>query len=290
MQILSTVRELRSWSRAQRSAGFSLGLVPTMGALHQGHASLLRSAAASCQRVAATLFVNPTQFGPNEDFDRYPRTFEADCQLARECGTHLLFAPSVAELYPNGPDSTIVDLPELGSRLDGASRPGHFRGVATVVTRLLIAAEPDRAFFGQKDAAQVAILRRMVQDLLLPVELIVCPTVREADGLALSSRNTYLSPAERQRALALHRALLTAQRLFAQGERRAVALLAAARGELERVDAASSQVAFRVDYVELVDRDTLLPIETAARDSLLAVAAWVGVTRLIDNTFLGDNS
>ncbi|MGB8258952.1 MAG: pantoate--beta-alanine ligase, partial [Terracidiphilus sp.] len=206
MEILHTVAELRRWSRAARAAHETVGLVPTMGALHLGHASLIRAAAAQCGAVAVSIFVNPMQFGPNEDYARYPRTFEADCRLAHDHGAHAVFAPSVEDIYPTGPESTFVEVPGLSSRLDGASRPGHFRGVSTVVTKLLLAAEPDRAFFGQKDAAQVAVLRRMVRDLLLPVELVVCPIVREADGLALSSRNVYLSPAERQQALALSRA------------------------------------------------------------------------------------
>jgi pantoate--beta-alanine ligase len=194
MQILRTVNELRHWSRAVRSTpGNTIGLVPTMGALHAGHASLIRAARATCTHVAVSLFVNPTQFGPNEDYARYPRSFDADCALAEREGADVLFAPDVDELYPNGPESTFVEVPGLANRLDGASRPGHFRGVATVVAKLLIAAEPDRAFFGQKDAAQVAVLRRMAADLRLAAEIVVCPIVRDADGLAVSSRNAYLS-------------------------------------------------------------------------------------------------
>ena len=229
MQILRTVAELRRWSRTLRAAGGNtLGLVPTMGALHAGHASLIRAARASCTHVAVSLFVNPTQFGPNEDFARYPRAFEADCALAESEGADVLFAPSVEELYPNGPNSTFVEVPSLSDRLDGQSRPGHFRGVATVVAKLLIAAEPDRAFFGQKDAAQVAVLRRMAADLRLATEIVVCPIVRDADGLALSSRNAYLTAQQRGQALTLSRAIRHVESLVAEGERRASMLLASA--------------------------------------------------------------
>ena len=281
MQILRTVDELRRWSRAARSTpGNIIGLVPTMGALHAGHASLVRAARAACTHVAVSLFVNPTQFGPNEDYARYPRSFDADCRLAESEGADVLFAPSVEELYPNGPASTFVEVPGLGDRLDGASRPGHFRGVATVVAKLLLAAEPDRAFFGQKDAAQVAVLRRMVADLRLATEIVVCPIVRDPDGLAISSRNAYLSPAQRAQALTLSRAIRRVESLVAEGERRAEALIAAAR----EIFAAEPQV--RIDFLALVDWSTLLPVETAAPGTLFAVAAWVGSTRLIDNTIL----
>jgi len=281
MQVFRTVAEFRSWSRASRSvAGNTIGLVPTMGALHAGHASLIRAARAACTHVAVSLFVNPTQFGPNEDYARYPRSFDADCALAEREGADVLFAPAVEELYPNGPASTFVEVPGLGDRLDCASRPGHFRGVATVVAKLLIAAEPDRAFFGQKDAAQVAILRRMVADLRLAAEIVVCPIVRDADGLAISSRNIYLSPSERAQALTLSRAVRQVESLVAQGERRAHMLIASARG----VFAAEPEI--RIDYIVLVDWSTLEPVETAAPGRLFAVAAWIGSTRLIDNTIL----
>jgi pantoate--beta-alanine ligase len=280
MEILRTVTELRQWSREERNdGGNTIGLVPTMGALHAGHASLIRAACASVGYVAVSIFVNPTQFGPNEDYARYPRTFEADCALAKAEGADVVFAPTVEELYPNG-GATFVEVEGLSQRLDGASRPGHFRGVATVVAKLLIAAEADRAFFGQKDAAQVAVLRRMVTDLRLATEIVVCPIVREPDGLALSSRNIYLSQTERSQALALSRAVRQAEALVAGGERRAQALVAAAR----QTFAAEADV--RVDYLELVNWATLEPVEIAAPGSLFAVAAWVGATRLIDNTIL----
>ena len=281
MQILRTVSELRRWSRAlHASGGNTLGLVPTMGALHAGHASLIRAARASCTHVVVSLFVNPTQFGPSEDFARYPRAFEADCVLAELEGADVLFAPTVEELYPHGHDSTFVEVPVLSDRLDGASRPGHFRGVATVVAKLLIVAEPDRAYFGQKDAAQVAVLRRMTADLLLAAEIVVCPIVRDADGLALSSRNAYLTPAERSQALTLSRAVRHVESLAAGGERRTSMLLASAHG----VFAAEPDV--RIDFIALVDASTLEPVETASPGTLFAVAAWVGSTRLIDNAIL----
>jgi pantoate--beta-alanine ligase len=297
MQILRTVAELRAWSRESRlrtnspdeiascgAVGWAgplgtIGLVPTMGALHEGHASLIRAAAAACGGVAVSIFVNPTQFGPNEDFARYPRTFDADCALAEREGADVIFAPSVEEVYPAGA-ATFVEVEGLSDRLDGKSRPGHFRGVATVVAKLFIAAEPDQAFFGQKDAAQVAVLRRMVTDLRLATEIVVCPIVREADGLALSSRNIYLSHEEREWALTLSRAVREAEALYASGERRALKFTQAARMTF----AAMPQI--RVDYIALVDWATLEPVEVAAPGSLFAVAAWVGATRLIDNTIL----
>jgi pantoate--beta-alanine ligase len=281
MEILRTVAELRAWSRQERNdGGNTIGLVPTMGALHAGHASLIRAAKSSVGFVAVSIFVNPTQFGPHEDFARYPRTFDADCALAEAEGADVVFAPSLEELYPPGA-STFVEVEGLSNRLDGASRPGHFRGVATVVAKLLIAAEPDQAFFGQKDAAQVAVLRRMVTDLRLATEIVVCPIVREADGLALSSRNIYLRAQERTQAFVLSRAVREAEALFASGERRADKFVEAARETFGQV----SEV--RVDYIALVDWATLEPVEIATSGSLFAVAAWVGATRLIDNTILG---
>lgn len=280
MQILRTVGELRAWSRVARSQGAAVGLVPTMGALHAGHASLIRAAAASCAHVAVSIFVNPTQFGPNEDYARYPRTFDADCKLAEAEGAEVIFAPAVEELYPKGA-ATFVEVDGIGDRLDGKSRPGHFRGVATVVAKLLIAAEPDRAFFGQKDAAQVAVLRRMVADMRLGTELVVCPIVRESDGLALSSRNIYLTHDERMQALTLSRAIRRVETLVASGERRAEILLAAAQATFV------AEPAVRVDYIALVDWATLEPVVMAAPGTLFAVAAWVGATRLIDNVVIG---
>ncbi|MDE3164051.1 MAG: pantoate--beta-alanine ligase [Acidobacteriota bacterium] len=280
MEILRTVDALRGWSRAIRMQDETVGLVPTMGALHAGHASLIRAAAEQCGHAAVTIFVNPTQFGPHEDFDRYPRTFETDCMLAEREGARIVFAPPVEEMYPAGA-ATFVDVEGIGDRLDGKSRPGHFRGVATVVAKLLIAAEADRAYFGQKDAAQVAVLRRMVRDLRIGTELVVCPIVREPDGLALSSRNVYLSPEERRQALALSRAVRRVEALVAAGERRAAMLLEAAQATL------ASEPAVRVDYAELVEWATLEPVEMATAGTLFVVAAWAGSTRLIDNAVIG---
>ena len=279
MQIIHTVAGLRSWSRAARQASKSVGLVPTLGALHEGHLSLVRAAKADCETVAVSIFVNPTQFGPNEDFALYPRTFEADCALLEAESVDVVFAPSIEEIYPSGA-VTFVEVEGLSNRLDGASRPGHFRGVATVVSKLFIAAEPDRAYFGQKDAAQVAVLRRMVVDLALPVELRVCPIVREADGLAMSSRNRYLSPEERRQALVLSYALQVVERAALAGERQTAALIEAAKAAF----AAEPEV--RIDYIAAVDWATLLPVEKIAPGTLFAVAAWVGKTRLIDNLVL----
>jgi len=283
MRILRTVSELRLWSRNERSSGKAVGqmvgLVPTLGALHAGHASLIRAARAGCAAVAVSIFVNPTQFGPNEDFARYPRTFDADCALAEAEGADVIFAPTVDEIYPSGA-STFVDVGSLGERLDGLSRPGHFRGVATVVAKLFIAAEPDRGYFGQKDAAQVAVLRRMTADLRLATEIVVCPTIRDPDGLALSSRNIYLSPAERTQALTLSRAIREIESLASSGQRNSAALIAAAR------EIFAAEHAIRIDYIALVDWNTLEPVETAAPGALFAVAAHVGATRLIDNTIL----
>ena len=276
MEILRTVEELRQWSRAGRKLEETVGLVPTMGALHAGHGSLIRDATKSCARVVVSIFVNPTQFGPNEDFTRYPRTFEADCALAEKEGAQVIFAPPVEEMYPNG-STTFVDVEGLSERLDGHSRPGHFRGVATVVTKLLVAAESDRAFFGQKDAAQVAVLRRMVTDLRLGTKIVVCPIVREPDGLALSSRNVYLNAQERKQALALSQAVRRVEELAAQGERYAKVLVGAAHEIFE------TEPSIRMDYVDLVDWATLEPVEVASPGTLFAVAAWVGATRLIDN-------
>jgi pantoate--beta-alanine ligase len=279
MEILHTVAELRQWSRERRGEGKEVGLVPTMGSLHAGHASLVRAAHESCGAVAVSIFVNPTQFGPNEDYGRYPRSLEADSELARTEGATVVFAPAVEELYPTGA-ATFVEVEGLSGRLDGASRQGHFRGVATVVAKLMIASEADRGFFGQKDAAQVAVLRRMVTDLRLPAKIVVCPIVREADGLALSSRNVYLSAAERTQALVLSQTIRQVEKLAAAGERETNALIEAAWQSF------AGEPDVRLDYIELVNWETLKPVASAIPGSLFAVAAWVGSTRLIDNTIL----
>jgi pantoate--beta-alanine ligase len=275
MQILTTVRAMQQACRDLRRTS-TLGLVPTMGALHDGHLSLVRRALAECDAAAATIFVNPTQFAPGEDYETYPRTFEEDCAKLKAAGTTLLFAPAPEEMYPSGA-TTFVEVPGVGDRLDGASRPGHFRGVATVVAKLFHITGPDRAYFGQKDAAQIAVLRAMVRDLNFPVRLVACPIVREKDGLAMSSRNRNLSPQNRQRALVLHRALQAACELVEAGETNADAL----RSTL--LETLASEEGVRLDYAAVVDPSTLLPVEDTAKGALIAVAAWVGSTRLIDN-------
>jgi pantoate--beta-alanine ligase len=283
MQVLSTIHEMRAACRAVRqggqSLGQSLGLVPTMGALHAGHISLVRAARAQCDVVAASIFVNPTQFGPNEDFAKYPRTFEQDCAMLEAEGVALIFAPTPGEMYPSGA-TTFVEVAEIGDRLDGVSRPGHFRGVATVVAKLFHIVAPDKAFFGQKDAAQVAVLRRMVRDLNFDLELVVCPIIRESNGLAMSSRNRYLFAQERDLALVLSRALHAIYQTYHAGQTNVAPLLDAAHS----VMAIHPEV--RIDYLTIVDPGTLLPLDKAAPGALAAVAAYVGTTRLIDNILL----
>ena len=239
----------------------------------------MRAAKAQCDVVAVSIFVNPTQFGPTEDFTRYPRTFERDCQLLEKEGVDIVFAPSAEEVYRKD-EVTWVTVEGLSEKLDGKSRPGHFRGVTTVVSKLFHIVEPDLAFFGQKDAAQVAVVRRLARDLNLPVEIVVCPIVREPDGLAMSSRNAYLNPEERGRALVLQRSLRWIEKEFGAGERNAARLAAAAK----QVLAQEPQV--RLDYFEIVDPETLEPVAQISRPTLLAVAAYVGSTRLIDNVVL----
>jgi len=279
MEIVNKIDELFVTRDGIRSRGGRLGLVPTMGALHEGHLSLIRAAKAKSDVVAASIFVNPTQFGPNEDFTRYPRDLERDLALLERDGVDLVFVPSVEEMYPQQ-SVTWVAVEGLSDRLCGKSRPGHFRGVATVVAKLFNIVEPDLAFFGQKDAAQLAVIRRMVRDLNMPVQIEVCPIVREPDGLAMSSRNAYLSPEQRQDALVLFRSLLRVRELFADGERNPAILIKAAKNVL------SGSSAVRLDYFEIVDPDELTPLALINQPALVAVAAFVGNTRLIDNIVL----
>jgi len=278
-QIVTTIDATRTALREARRRGLSVGLVPTMGALHAGHLSLVRAARAACDVVVVSIFVNPTQFGPNEDFAKYPRTFEADCAALEREGVELVFAPGAEEMYSRGA-STFVDAEGVSGRLDGASRPGHFRGVATVVAKLFHIVQPDRAFFGQKDAAQVAVLRKMVRDLNFGLELVVCPIVREPDGLAMSSRNRYLSTEQRGQALVLRRALGEVERLAGAGVTAAGDLIAAAEAVL------AAEPGVRVDYCRVVDPDTLEDVADVRGGALVAVAAFVGTTRLIDNTLI----
>jgi pantoate--beta-alanine ligase len=279
LKTCATISEMRAECRAARHGNQRLGFVPTMGALHDGHLSLVRAARASCDVVAASIFVNPTQFGPNEDLANYPRTLERDRELLESKGVELLFVPAIDEMYPAGA-ATWVTVEGLSEKLDGRSRPGHFRGVTTVVAKLFHIVEPDAAFFGQKDAAQLAIIRRMVRDLNIPVEIVPCPIIREPDGLAMSSRNAYLDPQERQEAPVLHRALARVREMWEAGEHDTAKLIAAGRSEF----AAESSV--RLDYFEIVDSASLESTEKAGRGSLVAVAAFVGATRLIDNIIL----
>ncbi len=277
MHVSRTVAELRA-ERAALPA--PVGLVPTMGALHEGHLSLVRRAREECASVIASLFVNPTQFGPNEDLARYPRDEERDARLFVENGVDLLFAPSVEEIYPPG-HATTVSVGRLSERLEGRHRHGHLEGVATVVTVLLSIVAPDRAYFGEKDAQQLAVIRRLVRDLALPVEVVGCPTVRDPDGLALSSRNVYLSAEERWQALALSAGLAAAQAAFEDGVRDAETLRRIVRDRVE------AQPLAQADYVSLADAGTLDELDGELRgDALLSLAVRVGATRLIDNVTL----
>jgi pantoate--beta-alanine ligase len=281
MKICSTIPEARAACRDVRASRKRLGLVPTMGALHEGHLSLVRAAKAQCDAVAVSIFVNPTQFGPTEDLSKYPRQFERDCRLLEKESVEILFSPPVEEIYSNSNDQvTWVVVEGLSEKLDGRSRPGHFRGVTTIIAKLFHIVEPEAAFFGQKDAAQLAVIRRMVHELNFPVEIVACPIVREADGLAMSSRNAYLNREERGRALVLQRSLQRAQQEFQAGERIAARLISAAKEVLTR----EPQV--RLDYFEIVDPDTLDPVERISGKTLVAIAASVGSTRLIDNLVL----
>jgi pantoate--beta-alanine ligase len=276
MKWVRTVDDVRAW---RREGGGRVGLVPTMGYLHAGHLSLVARARAENERVAASLFVNPTQFGPQEDLARYPRDPARDEALFADAGCDLVFAPSVEEMYPPG-FATRVDPGPVAEPLEGARRPGHFQGVATVVAKLFGILQPDRAYFGQKDAQQLAVIRRLVRDLDLPVEVVACPTVREADGLALSSRNSYLDPADRQAAPVLYRALLTARDLWSAGERDAEALRQSMRAVLDAEPRA------RTDYVSVADPQTFREKERADPPSILLLAVFVGRARLIDNLLL----
>ena len=279
MKLHTTINSLRAESRAARVAGKRIGFVPTMGALHDGHLSLIRAAKSRCDLVVASIFVNPTQFGPNEDLAKYPRTFERDCQLLEKENADLLFAPTAEEMYPQDA-VTWVTVEGLSEKLDGRSRPGHFRGVTTVVAKLFHIVDPDIAFFGQKDAAQVAIIRRMVRDMKFPVEIVACPIVREPDGLAMSSRNAYLDSSQRKAALVLSRALWEVERKYKSGERDTNTLIERGKQLIAKEPAA------RLDYLELVNADTLDLVAQATPGTMVAVAAYVGNTRLIDNLLL----
>jgi pantoate--beta-alanine ligase len=273
VKVTRTIAECRA---ARAALDADLGFVPTMGYLHEGHLALVRRARAECPSVAASIFVNPTQFGPREDFARYPRDPERDLALLEKEGVDLVFMPEAEEMYPPGFD-TWVEVGTITRRLEGRARPGHFRGVATVVCKLFNIVQPRRAYFGEKDAQQLRVVRKMVQDLNLPLEIVPVPTVREPDGLALSSRNVYLSPEERRQALALSAALRLAQELVANGERRAAVIRARMRRRIcQEPDA-------RIDYVSVADAETLEELRVVDRPALVSLAVRIGSTRLIDN-------
>jgi pantoate--beta-alanine ligase len=274
--VLAESAAMRARSLAERAAGKSVGFVPTMGALHEGHLSLMRRARAECGFVAASVFVNPAQFGPGEDFERYPRDLDKDLALCAGAGVDVVFAPSTEEMYPKD-FSLFVDPGAVAGPLEGASRPGHFRGVATVVAKLFNIVLPDRAYFGQKDAQQVAVIKNLVRGLDFGAEIVVCPIVREPDGLALSSRNAYLNPGERQAALCLSRALKIAADLVAGGERAGTKVAAAMAEEIVAEPLAE------LDYAAVVDPASFEDIETLDRPALALLAVRVGKTRLIDN-------
>ena len=277
MRVIETVAGMHE---ARRALAGSVGLVPTMGFLHEGHLSLVRACRAENERTVVSVFVNPTQFGPSEDFATYPRDVERDLGLLRAEGVDLVYAPTVAEMYPAG-YSTYVEVGGVTERLEGAARPGHFRGVATVVAKLFAAVQPSRAYFGQKDAQQCTVVRKMVADLGFPVEIRVMPTVREPDGLALSSRNVYLGPEERKAALSLSRGLFAARDGWAAGERDAERLRQIVRARVE------AEPLVRLEYVSVADYATLEEATTVERPALVSLAARVGRTRLIDNVVLG---
>ena len=276
MRMITAIPEMKAAVRAVKDRNETIGFVPTMGYLHEGHLSLVRSARQKTRVTIASIFVNPTQFGPNEDFKAYPRDFDRDAAMLEGEGVDLLFHPSAGEMYPEG-HRTTVEVLDLQDKLCGRSRPGHFRGVCTVVLKLFEIVRPDIAFFGQKDAQQAIILKRMVRDLDLEVRLEILPIVREADGLAMSSRNTYLSPAERKAALVLSRSLREAEERIRRGKRNANALLAEMREMVGRESLA------RVDYIEAVDMDRLDPVPEIADGTLIALAVYIGKIRLIDN-------
>jgi pantoate--beta-alanine ligase len=281
--LIETIEEMRRAVATARGRGLRVGFVPTMGALHDGHVRLIEHTRALADSVAVSIFVNPTQFGPHEDFERYPRTLEEDLARCREAGAAWVFAPSARDVYPNGPGSTFVEVPGLSDILEGAYRPGHFRGVATVVLKLFEIVRPDVAVFGQKDYQQQLVIRRMVRDLHVPVQVVTVPTVREPDGLALSSRNSYLNPSERRAAIVLWRALQAARQAVADGEHDAKRVRQILRETLESEGSAD------VEYAEVADAETLEPLDDLApRRAVALVAVRIGPTRLIDNLPLAE--
>jgi pantoate--beta-alanine ligase len=280
---ITTIADMKVACRRATRNGQSLGFVPTMGALHEGHLSLVKASKARCDVTAVSIFVNPLQFGPAEDLDKYPRTLERDTTLLEQLGTDLLFTPAAEEMYPPGAQTYVV-VEDLSNRLDGASRPGHFRGVATVVTKLFEVVRPDFAYFGQKDAAQSALIRKLAGDLDMDVQVVVCPTVRERDGLAMSSRNAYLTAEQRQQAPVLYRSLLRVQSAVDHGEHDSAKLIEIGKQVI------ANEAGVKLDYFVIVDLDTLDPVADVSRCALVAVAAYLGSTRLIDNVLVTPSS
>ncbi len=281
MQIITTLPAMQSISRDARMSGLRVGFVPTMGFLHEGHLSLMRLAREQADVIVVSIFVNPTQFGPNEDLDRYPRDLERDKVLCESCGVDYLFFPSVDEVYPEG-SSVFVDENQVSSGLCGAGRPGHFRGVLTVVAKLFNMVLPDVAVFGQKDAQQAAVIKRMVRDLNFPIEIVVGPIVREPDGLAMSSRNTFLSADEREQALWLNKALQLAESMVKDGNAESLAIEFAM---LNLLDKKAHDI--KPEYIAIVDATSMKPVNMAGKGILVAIAARIGKTRLIDNRVMG---
>ncbi len=276
MKIITTVAEMKAQVAEWKAEGLTIGLTPTMGALHEGHMSLMERAVSECDRVVTSVFVNPIQFGPNEDYESYPRDLERDAKIAESKGVSVVFHPEPEEMYPTN-SNTYVEMETLTDSLCGAKRPGHFRGVCTVVNKLFNIVQPDKAFFGQKDAQQLAIIKRMVADLNMNVKVFGCPIVREEDGLAKSSRNTYLSEEERKAALCLSRSIFKAQQLIEEGERDADIIRNAVREIIE------TEPLSRIDYVEVVDLANMQPVQKLGEAGLVAIAVYIGETRLIDN-------
>ena len=282
-QVITSANEMREAVLAARREGETVGFVPTMGALHEGHLSLVEASRAVCDRTVVSIFVNPTQFAPGEDLDRYPRVLEQDLRLLEKLGCWLVFAPTVEEMYPDDGE-TLVDVGAVAKPLEGASRPGHFSGVATVVLKLFQIVPADRAFFGQKDYQQTLVVKQMVRDLSVPIEIEVCPTVREPDGLAKSSRNAYLSPDERQQALSLWQSFQLAERLYADGNNDVADLTR----QMQQHFAATPEV--EIEYIAFLEAGTVRPVTTVTSPTHIAIAAHVGKTRLIDNCLIGSST
>ncbi|HBT20659.1 MAG TPA: pantoate--beta-alanine ligase [Peptococcaceae bacterium] len=282
MIVITSAVEMQNLCRRLKMQGRTIGLVPTMGYLHEGHLSLMRRSVEENDFTVASIFVNPTQFGENEDYDTYPRDLERDKKLAEEVGVDAVFAPSVEEMYPSG-YCTYVEVLGLTEVMCGASRPGHFRGVTTVVSKLFNITQPDRAYFGQKDAQQALVIRRMIRDLNFPIEIVIMPIVRERDGLAMSSRNTYLNDEERKAALVVPKSLQKGKELLLSGEKKAERIIYAIKKIIEAEPLA------KIDYVTVRDIETLREVETISGPVLVAVAVWIGKTRLIDNFVWGDH-